>query len=302
MSTLLPYESLSAYLRQQNRLHPYEVRPRLELIMDEAVLLAAQKGDHLNAVYIAWGILRVEGSIAKDLLQSHGLTEAHLQGACELPSLHQMDLGRFYDRIVDTAKSRRSKLMGTEHLLMALLSDRLLCAQFTVWGMDVSSLQEATHNATMATNPAAWDANSLTSYLLEQNVLEEYNVRPRLERTMSEAARLAAEKNDHLNALYIAWAMLRVSGSAAREILTKFGVTEAQIQAACEVPSFYQLDVKRLYAKLLNNAQVQSARLMGTEHLLMVLLTDELLSARLSAWGLDVGALQDETLRLARAG
>jgi hypothetical protein len=300
MSTSLPYDSLSAYLRQQNRLHPYDVRPRLELIMDEAVQLAAQKGDHLTALYIAWAMLRVEGSIARDLLQSHGLKESHVQEACELPSLHQMDLRRFYDRIVDTALVRRSKLMGTEHLLMALLTDRLLCAQFTVWGIDVSSLQEATHNATVAMNPAAWDENSLSSYLLEQNCLAEFDVRPRVERVMSEAGRLAAEKKDHLNALYIAWAMLRVSGSAARDLLTRFGLTEAQIQAACEVPSFYQMDVRRLYAKLLNNTQVQKARLMGTEHLLMVLLTDEFLSARLSAWGLDVTALQDETLRLAR--
>ena len=169
MTTSVPYDSLTTYLRQQNRLHPYEIRPRLELIMDDAAQLAAQKGDHLNAVYIAWAMLRVEGSIAKDLLKSHGLTEAHVQEACTVPSLHQMDLSRFYERIVDTAQAKRSKLMGTEHLLMALLTDRMLCAQFTVWGMNVSSLQEAAHNAAVATNPAVWDENSLTQYLKDQN-------------------------------------------------------------------------------------------------------------------------------------
>jgi hypothetical protein len=148
MSAFIKDVSISSYISKRSDLPRYHVRPRSELIMMTAYHLAREHDDHLNIVYIAWAMLRVDGSIAKDLLKAVGLTEEKMQAACAVPSMHQLDLDRFFERLIETVKARKADLIGTEHVLVAALTDDLLRARLTVWGVDVRALQQQANTIT----------------------------------------------------------------------------------------------------------------------------------------------------------
>lgn len=140
MAALQSTLSLNSYLAAHPDLPRFHVRPRADLILMTAYHLANERGDSLTLVYMVWAMLRVQGSIAKDLLTACGLTEDKLAAACATPALHSLDMERFLARIVAMAQDKASDLIGTEHVLMAALTDDLLQARLAAWGVDVALL------------------------------------------------------------------------------------------------------------------------------------------------------------------
>jgi hypothetical protein len=150
MAQLLTDVSISSYLDRQPNARQFHVHPHSELVMLHASHLARERRDYLNGIYVAWAMLRVNGSIAKDLLTVYNLTEEKFTEACAIPSLHQLNLNRFFFRVVNAAQVRQSNLIGTEHVLAAALTDGLLRAWLTVWDVDVKALYQQASTLTLA--------------------------------------------------------------------------------------------------------------------------------------------------------
>ena len=144
--------------------------------------------------------------------------------------------------------------------------------------------------------PAIIDV-SLALYLKEKR-LYTYKSSPRIDRIMIDAYRLAEDHDQNTHALFILWAMIRIQGSIMRHLLLEFGLTEEQIRAACTVPNLHAIDLNRLYAGVVAQAQQQGVTMMGTEHLFLALLTDSLLQAQISTWGLNLEQLRNAALSI----
>lgn len=134
--------SLALYLKEK-RLYSYKSSPRIDRIIIDAYRLAEDYDRDLNALFIIWSMMRIQGSIMRHLLLEFGLTEDQVRSECAAPNLHAIDLNRLFAATVAQAQSQGDITLGTEHLFLALLTDSLLQCQFTVWGLDPHQLRNA---------------------------------------------------------------------------------------------------------------------------------------------------------------
>jgi hypothetical protein len=109
---------------------------------------------------------------------------------------------------------------------------------------------------------------------------------------MIDAYRLAEDYDQDVHALFVVWAMLRIQGSITHHLLMEFGVTESLLREACAVPSIHMLDLNRLFASVVSHAQAHGERELGTEHLLLALLSDTLLQCQLTNLGINVEGMR----------
>lgn len=144
--------------------------------------------------------------------------------------------------------------------------------------------------------PAIIDV-SLAIYLKEKH-LYAYKSSPRIDRIMIDAYRLADDYEQDVNALFIIWAMMRIQGSIMRQLLLEFGLSEEKVRAECALPGLHAIDLNRLFAAVVSQAQAQGDITLGTEHLFLALLTDGMLQCQLAVWGLNPQQLRNAALSI----
>lgn len=101
----------------------------VQRVKEEAYKIAAQTGGEIGSEHLLCGLVIIQGSIANRLLQLHGVTLSKIENCFHAVALKtQPYLSARTKRIINTAQSYaaecRQGVVGTEHILAAIISER----------------------------------------------------------------------------------------------------------------------------------------------------------------------------------
>ena len=134
--------SLALYLKEKH-LYTYKSSPRIDRIMIDAYRLAEDYEQDVHALFIIWAMIRIPGSIMRQLMLEFGLTEERVRAACALPCLHHIDLNRVFSATVTQAQNQGVSMLGAEHLFLALLTDGFFQCHLMAWELDTDQIRQA---------------------------------------------------------------------------------------------------------------------------------------------------------------